>query len=147
MRHGPCPLDLPRGVVHACESRSRAGERARYVIARPERLTNDHTDPGTDCDGLQLFVRAHAAEPGESHPNRFFIAAYLAAKNLAPKPDRAFPFDVWYGYHFDAVLLGEYLHKKAVERGVRYTKCHVTGVQMNEAGEIASVSIQDGDPV
>ena len=59
-------------------------------------------------------ARANGAEV-ETHPNRFFIAAYLAERNLAPKPSRAFPFDVWYGYHFDAVLLGEYLHRKAVE--------------------------------
>jgi flavin-dependent dehydrogenase len=82
-----------------------------------------------------------------AHPNRFFISSYLAHNHLAPKPNRTFPFDVWYGYHFDAVLLGEYLHKKAVQRGVKYTKCHVTGVQLNERGEIASVSIQDGEPV
>jgi tryptophan 6-halogenase len=82
-----------------------------------------------------------------AHPNRFFIASYLAHNNLAPKPVRTFPFDVWYGYHFDSVLLGQYLHKKALQRGVKYTKCHVTGVQLNERGDIASVSIKDGDPV
>src|SRR3984893_14351185 len=57
-----------------------------------------------------------------AHPNRFFISSYLAHNDLAPKPNRAFPFDVWYGYHFDSVLLGEYLHKKAVQRGVKYHK-------------------------
>src|SRR5947209_8641771 len=82
-----------------------------------------------------------------AHPNRFFIASYLADRHFAPKPNRTFPFDVWYGYHFDSVLLGQYLHKKALQRGVKYTKCHVTGVQLNERGEIASVSIQDGEPV
>ena len=82
-----------------------------------------------------------------AHPNRFFIASYLADQCRAPKPLRNFPFDVWYGYHFDAVLLGEYLHRKAVERGVKYTQCHVTGVQLNERGDIASVSIKDGEPV
>ena len=98
----------------------------------------------------QFVHNAHARANGadvETHPNRFFIAAYLAERHMAPKPQRAFPFDVWYGYHFDAVLLGEYLHKKAVERGVRYRQCHVTGVQLNERGDIASVSIQDAEPV
>lgn len=82
-----------------------------------------------------------------AHPNRFFIASRLASNSLAPKPARTFPFDVWYGYHFDAVLLGEYLHRKAVERGVRYTQCHVTGAELDERGAIASVSIRDGAPV
>src|SRR5262245_28851020 len=82
-----------------------------------------------------------------AHPNRFFIASQLADRHCAPKPQRSFPFDVWYGYHFDSVLLGEYLHRKAVGRGVKYTRCHVTGVQLDPHGNIASVSIRDGDPV
>src|SRR5262245_17786381 len=91
-------------------------------------------------------VRANGADV-ETRPNRFFIAAYLAERHMAPKPQRAFPFHVWYGYHFDAMLLGEYLHKKAMERGVRYRPCHVTNANLNERGDIASVSIKDGEPV
>src|SRR5215470_8154270 len=60
-----------------------------------------------------------------AHPNRFFISARLAENRMAPKPDERFPFDIWYGYHFDAQLLGQYLHKKALERGVTYKSCHV----------------------
>src|SRR4029453_18624309 len=80
-----------------------------------------------------------------ARPNRFFIASRLADANLAPIPDHSFPFDVWYGYHFDAVLLGKYLHRKAVERGVRYRSCHLTGANLNERGDIASVSTRDGE--
>ena len=91
-------------------------------------------------------ARLHGADV-HAHPNRFFIAARLAAERLAPKPQDSFPFDVWYGYHFDSVLLGQYLHRKAVERGVTYQPCHVTGVNLDERGDIASVSIRDGEPV
>jgi len=35
----------------------------------------------------------------------------------APKARENLPFDIWHGYHFDAVLLGQFLHKKALERG------------------------------
>src|SRR2546421_5882404 len=35
-----------------------------------------------------------------AHPDRFFLAARLARQNMAPKPERHFPFEVWYGYHF-----------------------------------------------
>src|SRR6266550_308961 len=62
----------------------------------------------------------------EAHPDRFFIAARLAAKRRAPKASESFPFDIWHGYHFDAVLLGQFLHRKAADRGVRYKSCHVT---------------------
>ena len=81
------------------------------------------------------------------HPNRFFIASRLAEKNLAPKPNRNFPFDVWYGYHFDAVLVGEFLHKKAVECGVKYRSCHVTHANLNERGEIASIATREGETI
>src|SRR5258706_8332352 len=82
-----------------------------------------------------------------AHPNRFFIASHLAEGHMAPKPSRTFPFDVWYGYHFDAVLLGQFLHKKAVERAVVYKSCHVSAVSLNERGEIASVATKEGETI
>jgi tryptophan 6-halogenase len=77
-------------------------------------------------------------------PDRFFIATRLARKNLAPKAAEHFPFDVWHGYHFDAVLLGQFLHKKALQRGVRYETAHVTHANLDERGAIASVSTREG---
>jgi len=82
-----------------------------------------------------------------AHPNRFFIAAKLAEHDMAPKADPNFPFDVWYGYHFDAVLLGQFLQKKALERGVNYRSCHVKEVKLAESGDIASVVIDGGETI
>jgi 2-polyprenyl-6-methoxyphenol hydroxylase-like FAD-dependent oxidoreductase len=82
-----------------------------------------------------------------AHPNRFFIAAKLAEQDMAPKPESNFPFDVWYGYHFDAVLLGQFLQKKALERGVKYRSCHVKEVKLGENGDIASVVIDSGETI
>src|SRR5262249_2966192 len=82
-----------------------------------------------------------------AHPNRFFIATRLADRHLAPLHEESFPFDVWYGYHFDAVLLGKFLHKKAFERGVEYKMCHVTHATLNERGEIASVATREGEAI
>lgn len=79
-----------------------------------------------------------------AHPDRFFIASRLAAKQLAPKPAEHFPFDIWHGYHFDAVLLGVFLHKKAVQRGVQYVAAHVTQANLDEHGAIASLSTREG---
>ena len=62
-------------------------------------------------------------------------------------PGEHFPFDVWYGYHFDAVLLGKFLHKKSLERGVKYRSCHVTHANLNDRGDIASVSTREGDTI
>ncbi len=80
-------------------------------------------------------------------PNRFFIAARLARGKLAPKPAEHFPFDIWHGYHFDSVLLGQFLHKKALQRGVRYLAAHVTQANLDPTGCIASVSIKDGPDI
>jgi tryptophan 6-halogenase len=79
-----------------------------------------------------------------AHPNRFFIATRLASRNLAPKPAEHFPFDIWHGYHFDAVLLGQFLHKKALQRGVHYQPAHVTHAHLDEQGAISSVDTQEG---
>ena len=82
-----------------------------------------------------------------AHPNRFFISSHLAQHKLAPRPAASFPFDVWYGYHFDAVLLGKYLSRKAQERGVRYRSCHVAEVKLDEQGNIASLLTREGETI
>ena len=79
-----------------------------------------------------------------AHPDRFFIASRLAAGRLAPKPAEHFPFDIWHGYHFDSVLLGQFLHKKALERGVRHVTAHVTHANLDERGAIASLNTAEG---
>ena len=82
-----------------------------------------------------------------AHPDRFFIAARLAAHHRAPKANQNFPFDIWHGYHFDAVLLGQFLQKKAVARGVRHRVAHVTHATVDGHGAIASVSTKEGDTI
>jgi tryptophan 6-halogenase len=82
-----------------------------------------------------------------AHPDRFFIAARLAAGQRAPKAAENFPFDIWHGYHFDSVLLGQFLHRKALERGVRYRSCHVTHAVLDAAGAIASVATKEGETI
>lgn len=77
-----------------------------------------------------------------AHPDRFFIATRLARECKAPKPQHSFPFDVWYGYHFDAVLLGAFLQRKALERGVRHLPRHVAEVQLDEHGDIAALKLE-----
>jgi tryptophan 6-halogenase len=104
-------------------------------------------------DNLTMTQFVHNAEARvkganvHAHPDRFFIAARLAARRLAPKPAENFPFDVWHGYHFDAVLLGQFLHRKALERGVRYRICHVTHATLDEHGAIASVGTREGETI
>jgi hypothetical protein len=78
----------------------------------------------------------------DAHPDRFFISHRLAREAKAPKPQHSFPFDVWYGYHFDAALLGTFLCRKAVERGVRHISRHMQEAILDEAGNIASLRLE-----
>lgn len=78
-----------------------------------------------------------------AHPDRFFISARLARECKAPRPRESFPFDVWYGFHFDSVLLGRFLQKKAMQRGVEHVIGHVTEVQLHESGDVASLTLED----
>lgn len=82
-----------------------------------------------------------------AHPDRFFLAAQLAANNLAPKAHHHFPFDIFYGYHFDATLLGVFLRKKAIEMGVRHRVCHVQDVQLTGNGNIATLVTKENDTI
>lgn len=76
-----------------------------------------------------------------AHPDRFFVSAKLAAQCKAPRAPENFPFDVWYGFHFDALLLGRFLQKKAIERGVQHIAGHVVDVQLGESGDIAALHL------
>ncbi|MGN6526674.1 MAG: tryptophan halogenase family protein [Burkholderiaceae bacterium] len=80
-----------------------------------------------------------------AHPDRFFIAHRITTQALAPKPQRTFPFDIWYGYHFDSSLLGAFLQTKAVERGVRHVARHVNAVTQDERGDIHALELDGGD--
>lgn len=80
-----------------------------------------------------------------AHPDRFFIATRLARACKAPKPQRSFPFDVWYGYHFDSALFGAFLQRKALERGVRHLPRHMNAVTLSERGDIASLQLEGGE--
>ena len=103
---------------------------------------------GSMLDNLtmtQFVQNVHARLEGadvHAHPDRFFIAHRLASECRAPRPQHSFPFDVWYGYHFDAVLLGAFLHRKALERGVRHVARHVVSVRQDERGDITGLQLE-----
>ena len=82
-----------------------------------------------------------------AHPDEFFLSHALVRGKLAPVTSENFPFDPIYGYHFDAALLGKFLHRKALERGVRYQSCHVTHATLDAAGNIDAVHVQDGEAI
>ncbi len=102
---------------------------------------DSHTAPG-------FLVNSYLRRKGvdvDAHPNRFFLAAKLAEEKFGPIGNQNFPFDVSYGYHFDAGLLGQFLQKKAVEIGVEHISTTVKEVKLKENGDIASLLTKEGD--
>ncbi len=98
-----------------------------------------HTAPG-------FYYNSHFRRQGfdlEADPDRFFLSAQLARRRLAPIPARNFPFEMAYGYHFDAYLVGAFLRDLAVSRGVAHMEAKVRDVRLTEAGDIAALVLED----
>ena len=69
----------------------------------------------------------------------------LSAKRLGPIAAQNFPFDVSYGYHFDAHLVGGVLRDHALifGRGASGTACRE--VDAGENGNVARLLTNDGE--
>lgn len=101
-----------------------------------------HTAPGFHFNS---FHRRRGADLAAA-PDRFFLSATLAKRRLAPLPARNFPFDIAYGYHFDAYLVGAFLRRHAEGRGVRGVEGRVGEITLDADGSIASLML-DGERV
>ena len=83
----------------------------------------------------------------DSHVDRFFLSATLAQQQKAPIGNENFPFDISYGYHFDAVLLGKYLNKVASHKGVKHVVAKVEQVILSKSGDINQLLLDNGGTV
>lgn len=88
-----------------------------------------------------LARRGGADVPVE--PDRFFLPARLAAERRAPLPGPAFPFELGYGYHFDAHEVGAVLRDAALRRGVERLVRHVRAVELDGQGAVARLLLVD----
>lgn len=144
-------LDIEESAwMPACNATYKSGISFEGWSTRPgfERYFHPFASMLDNLTMHQFVDNVHARLDGadvHAHPDRFFVAAALARQARAPRPHASFPFDVWYGYHFDATLLGQFLAAKAVERGVTHLQRHVTQVQLDERGDIAGLRLDDGE--
>jgi len=83
----------------------------------------------------------------DAHPDRFYLPARLAAEARGPHPAEDFPFEVSYGYHFDAYLVGAVLRDHAVARGVTHLPLKVTEVRVSAEGQVAALVTEDGQAI
>lgn len=83
-----------------------------------------------------------------AHPDRFFISARLAADRRGPIAHESFPFQIGYGYHFDATLVGAFLRDHACTKlGVTHLARRVDRVDVNENGDIMGLIDEAGEAI
>jgi 2-polyprenyl-6-methoxyphenol hydroxylase-like FAD-dependent oxidoreductase len=95
----------------------------------------------------QFLRNVHARLAGAdvpAHPDRFFMSQRVAVEGRAPRPAHVFPFEIGYGYHVDATLLGAFLRAKALARGVVHMARTSNSVTLDERGDIRSLELDDG---
>lgn len=101
-------------------------------------------DPFTE----QTFFAATALRRGggdvPAHPDPYFLSTRIARDGRAPLAPANFPFEVGYGYHFDAYLVGATLREFAVAHGVRHETATIVDVVLGEAGDIDHLVAEDG---
>ncbi len=98
----------------------------------------------------QFIYNCRARRTGRdvpAHPDRFFLPRLLADECRAPVGGEGFPFDVGYGYHFDAHLVGQVLRDHALSLGVMRLERHITTVEQHADGRIAALLTSDGERV
>jgi tryptophan 6-halogenase len=98
-----------------------------------------------------FFFHTRARRTGRdvwAHPDRFFISARLAEQRRGPKAAESFPFQIGYGYHFDATLVGDYLRGHACDKlGVVHIARRVDRVEQHEDGTIACLIDEAGEAI
>lgn len=80
-------------------------------------------------------------------PDRFLLNGVLCERGLAPVAPPNFPFQIEYGYHFDAGLLGTYLRDLAVARGVDHRMARIADVECGDNGDIAALIAESGERI
>lgn len=106
----------------------------------------------TELDGFtehQFAYRTRARRTGRdvwAHPDRFFLPAKIAAERRAPVAPANFPFDIGYGYHFDAVLVGKTLREHAIDKlGVVHLERTVSEVILDQTGAVEFLRVNDSE--
>lgn len=82
-----------------------------------------------------------------AHPDKYYLAAKLAEQNLSPLPAENFPFEIGYGYHFDATLLGKFLRDLAIQRQVQHIDSKVIEVMSHVNGDVEKLVLENGQRI
>jgi len=100
--------------------------------------------------GDAFFQQCNAQRRGAAqavHPDDYFVANRLAELGLAPLPIEDPGFEVDYGYHFDAGLLGDFLRKRALALGLNYKEAKIESVSQGQEGEVDALLTDSGESI
>ncbi len=96
----------------------------------------------------QFYFNTRARRTGRdvwAHPDRFFLPAKIASDGRAPVAPDNFPFDIGYGYHFDAHLVGAFLREHAtISLGVEHLQDTVADAILASDGAVSHLMTTDG---
>jgi 2-polyprenyl-6-methoxyphenol hydroxylase-like FAD-dependent oxidoreductase len=108
----------------------------------------------TQLDGFtepQFTFHTRARRTGRdvfAHPDRFFLPARIAAERRAPVAPENFPFQIGYGYHFDAVLVGRVLRDHATtELNVAHLERTASEIILDQEGNVSSLRVEGGEKI
>jgi 2-polyprenyl-6-methoxyphenol hydroxylase-like FAD-dependent oxidoreductase len=134
----------------ACDATYKSGTTFDGWSTRPGYESWFHPFPSLLDDLVmpQFLRNVHARLAGadvHAHPDRFFMSRRVAVEGRVPHPVHEFPFDLGYGYHFDATLLAAFLRAKALARGVAHVARPVNTATLDERGDIRALALDGGD--
>ncbi len=131
-----CDATYKLGIRFDGWSRRPGFESYFHPFASPVDL---HTEPAF-VKNCALMRRGYQAQV---NPDGYFLASRLAEARLGPQPAASFPFEPFYGYHFDAYKLGAFLRDHAVARGVEHVSARVLSVAQDANGAISALHCDD----
>jgi len=94
-----------------------------------------------NCRTRRLGLDTHI-KPGD-----FFINSVLSAQQKLPHAPTNFPFEIDYGYHFDAYMLGGFLAKHAKALGVTRVQQKIDSVKTDSTGNIRSLLLDNNEKI
>ncbi|KGJ90437.1 tryptophan halogenase family protein [Colwellia psychrerythraea] len=78
-----------------------------------------------------------------AHPDDYWLQSYLAKHFKGPIASQKLRDEMDYGYHFDSALVGDFLKKRLLNKGLSHLVDTVNDVILNDKGEISSVVTKD----
>lgn len=100
-----------------------------------------------DTDAAMRFFsdvkNRHAGSRINVNPQNYFITSRLAEAGKAPFHVKDNMLNSEYGYHFDAALMGQFLRKKAIQRGVTHVDDVMLEAQTSANGNISRILCKD----